>query len=132
MIDGRIFKLCKLLSEKPDHNWTIQEMAEIVELSRSHFQRIFKINVGISPQAYLHELRLDKACELLETTFLQIKQICVRAGLPDYSHLTRDFKNRYGLTPTEYRKFHWKKIQAEDQLAENDSFRHKIRLFAKE
>lgn len=59
--------------------------------------------------AYLNELRLEKARELLEDErcFLQIKEIGHQVGLVNDSHFTRDFKKKYGLTPTEYRKQHW-------------------------
>lgn len=113
MIDGRIFKLKKILFEKPDHNWTIEEMAKIVDLSPSHLQKLFKINMGVSPMACLLELRLEKARELLENPSLQIKQISRMVGIPNDSHFTRDFKKNCGLTPTEFRRFHQEKVQAE-------------------
>ncbi|MFN0141365.1 MAG: helix-turn-helix domain-containing protein [Pyrinomonadaceae bacterium] len=53
------------------------------------------------------EQRLERAKDLIETTFLQIQQICLEVGIPNESHFTRDFKKKYDRTPTEYRKqFH--------------------------
>ena len=88
-------------------------MAKIVDLSPPHLQRLFKIHVGVSPMAYLLELRLEKARELLENPFLQIKQIGRMVGILTDSHFTREFKKNCGLTPTEFRRFHQEKVQAE-------------------
>jgi transcriptional regulator GlxA family with amidase domain len=113
-MDGRIFKLREQLLKNLQHQWTVEEMAEIVELSSPHFQRLFKSHIGSSPIAYLREIRLEKARECLETEFCRLKQIGVKVGMPNASHFTRDFKRKYGLTPTEYRKQYWEKIQAEN------------------
>ena len=87
-----------------------------LRFTRLTFQKLFKSNTGTSPVAYLRELRLEKARLLLETTFVQIKQIGIKIGLTNDSHLTRDFKNKYGVTPTECRRQHWDKAQAEDSV----------------
>lgn len=85
------------------------------DLSPSHIQKLFKTQTGMSPIAYLHDLRLEKARELLENSFHQVKQIGVGIGMTSKSHLTRDFKKKFGLTPTEYRKQYWEKRQAEER-----------------
>ena len=113
-MDGRILHLRKLFLNDLAHDWTIEEMARNVELSTPHLQKLFKANLGIAPFAYLQVQRLERARELLETTFLQIKQIGVQTGCRNDSHLTRDFKRRFGLTPTEYRKRFWKRMNAGD------------------
>lgn len=114
-MDGRIFHLQKQILENPDRDWTIEQMSEIAGLSVPHFQKLFKSNTGKPPIAYLQDLRLEKARELLETTFLQIQEIRTKVGIPHDSHFTRDFKKKYGISPTEYRKLFWEKIQAEEQ-----------------
>ncbi len=65
---------------------------------------------------YLHDLRLEKARELLETTFKNIDEIRREIGIRNESHFTRDFKKKFGLTPTNYRKQYWDKIQAERDM----------------
>ena len=110
-MDGRIFQLQEQLIKKLGHRWTVEEMAEIVELSKPHFQRLFKNKVGVSPIAWLRERRLEKACELLESEFLNIQQIGITIGMSDDSHFTRDFKRKYGVTPSEYRKQYWEQVQ---------------------
>ena len=54
---------------------------------------------------WLKNLRLDKAREYLADPdcFLQIKQIAVKVGLTNMSHFSKDFKAKFGATPTQYR-----------------------------
>ncbi len=117
-MDGRIFQLKIQLAEKIHQDWTVQEMAETVDLSKPYFIKLFKIQAGMPPITYLREIRLEKARELLENSNHQIKQIGVKIGMTNDSHLTRDFKKKFGLTPTEYRKHHWEKLQAEEQFGQ--------------
>lgn len=115
-MDGRIFHLQKQLTENLEHPWTVQKMAEAVKLSSPHFQKLFKDEVGVSPIAWIREKRLEKARQLIETKFWQMKQIGLAVGIPNDSHLSRDFKKKYGVTPTKYRKQYWEKIQAQKQI----------------
>ncbi len=114
-MDARIFHLQKQILENPDCDWTIGQMAETVGLSVPHFQKLFKTNIGKPPIAYLQDLRLEKARELLEATFLQVQEVRNKVGILYDSHFTRDFKKKFGVTPTEYRKLFWEKKQAEEQ-----------------
>jgi AraC family transcriptional regulator, L-rhamnose operon transcriptional activator RhaR len=115
-MDGRIFRLTSYISETLDHDWTVGEMARFVGVSASHLQRLFKVQTRSAPIAFLKELRLSRARELLESTFLRVKEIGVKVGMPDESHFTRDFKNRFGSSPVEYRRKYWERVQFEDRL----------------
>ena len=53
---------------------------------------------------FLKTYRLEKACELLETTLLSIKEITAQVGVKDESHFMRDFKKSYSVTPSQYRE----------------------------
>jgi AraC-like DNA-binding protein len=48
---------------------------------------------------------MQRAKQLVETTFLNVKQIMCELGINDESHFVRDFKRTYGMTITEYRRF---------------------------
>lgn len=112
MIDDRIFQFCEQISQKLAYNWTIEEMMEATGLSKSYFIKLFKTSTKISPISWLREARLKKACELLENNHEQICQIGRQVGLPNDSHFTRDFKKRFGKTPTDYRKNYHEEKQA--------------------
>ena len=112
-MDIRIFQLCEQMSENLAHNWTLEEMAEAIGMSKPHLQKLFKTETGTSPFAFLHEKRLEKARELLEGDWEHISLIGFLVGMPHDSHFTRDFKKKYGLTPTAYRREYHEKKQAE-------------------
>lgn len=90
-------------------------MTQFVRLSERHLQKLFKSEVGISPITYLRDLRLDKARSLLETTFLSMKEIGIAIGMLNTGLFTRDFKKKYGITPTEYRRRYWENEQTKSR-----------------
>ena len=111
-MDGRINFLKGQILKNLQKRWTIEQMATAVELSPSHLQKIFKSEIGMPPITFLRELRLVKARELLESKFWRVKQIRIETGLANDSHFTRDFKKKFGLTPTAYRIRYWAESQA--------------------
>jgi AraC family transcriptional regulator of arabinose operon len=82
------------------------EIACSMNLSPSRLQHLFTSEIGSSPLCYLKAHRLQKAKELLETTFLNMKQIMLQVGIKDKSHFIRDFKKAYSLSPTQHRTRH--------------------------
>ena len=99
----RVQRVIELMHGDPSRNFTLGKMAESVNLSPPYFCYLFKSITGVPPAKYLKSLRLQQAATLLTTTFLSVKEIVSRVGLTDESHFVRDFKRRYGLTPSEYR-----------------------------
>jgi transcriptional regulator GlxA family with amidase domain len=82
------------------------EITALAGLSRSRIDNLFKAELGQSPMQYLQELRLKKACQLLETTSLKITQVSLVVGYQDHSHFFRNFKKQFGITPSECRARH--------------------------
>jgi transcriptional regulator GlxA family with amidase domain len=78
------------------------EIAQSVRLSTSHLRHIFKDETGTSLTRYLRELRLKRAKQLLETTFLTVKEVCSAVGIDGVSHFVRDFEKIYRMTPARY------------------------------
>ena len=104
-MDRRIFHIKNKLSQDLGRSWSVEDMADHCRFSASHFRRLFKEEVGITPAAYLNNLRLEKVREMLADPdcFLQTKEIGVLVGLTNESHFTHDFKAKFGMTPTAYR-----------------------------
>ena len=112
-MDNRIFQLREKMSKNLAKNWTTEQMAKAVKVSISHFIKIFRAETGVAPIAWLRDRRLEKARELLEGDWEHIHQIGLQVGMPNDSHFTRDFKNKYGKTPTAYRREYHDRKQAE-------------------
>jgi len=108
MKDPRISHVVTKLAQSLGDSWSVEKMAAFLGMSTSNFQRVFRDELKTSPMAYFHSLRLEKASEMLADPecFQQIKAIAYSVGLNDNSHFTRDFKKRFGATPTEYRRHH--------------------------
>lgn len=85
-------------------NLLAAEVAKQVGLSREHFSRIFREYTGVTFKKFLTSLRLVVAYRLLITTNLSTLEIALSAGFPDVKSFSRHFKERYGLSPGEYRK----------------------------
>ena len=64
----------------------------------------FKEHTGLSPMTYFTELRIQKACELLDTTALSIKEISVELGYGDPLYFSRSFARCTGKSPKHYRE----------------------------
>ena len=68
-------------------------------LSVSHFQRVFKKEVGTTPKRFIDELRLAKAYELLTQGEGAVQDLTVLLGYNDYETFSRAFKRRYHFSP---------------------------------
>ena len=82
----------------------VEGMAAEVGMSRSGFQHLYKKMFGVSVMNDVITGRLDRAKRLLSSTNLTIKEIAERCGYESEFNFMRQFKSRYGQTPTEYRK----------------------------
>ncbi|HEX8635277.1 MAG TPA: helix-turn-helix domain-containing protein [Pyrinomonadaceae bacterium] len=100
----RVQKVVILMRRDLRARFTLNDMARAANLTSFHFCHLFKAETGSSPAKYLKALRLERARELLETTFLSVKEIRSLVGLNDESHFARDFRITYGLTPQQHRE----------------------------
>ena len=103
VMDRRIEIVLASLKQEIGHDWTIQTLANSVNLSESRLRHLFKQETGKTPTQYVKELRLRKSQILLQTTFLSIKEVANRVGLDSVSYFAREFKRAYGMSPTTYR-----------------------------
>lgn len=84
----------------------VSSIADMLGLSRSYFCRVFKQQMGMSPQDYIVAYRLEQAEKLLTTTNLSQKEIARQVGYPDVYTFSRMFKRRYGIAPGQFRTNH--------------------------
>lgn len=79
------------------------DIAKLVNISPSRLRHMFKAETGRSLVRHLTTIRMEKAKELLKTTFLSVKEVMSRVGMCDESHFVRGFKKECGMTPSQYR-----------------------------
>ena len=83
---------------------TVQQVADRLNLDRSYFSTAFKEKMGVSPQAYLINLRLERAAELITVYDESPSTAAISVGYPDLYHFSKIFKKHFGLSPREYRQ----------------------------
>ncbi len=89
------------LEENYMHPITAQDMARLVNLSPGRFAHLFKDSMGLSPGAYLNQLRLKKAHNLLKQGTLTSTEAAFAVGFSDYNNFGRQFKRQYHLPPSQ-------------------------------
>lgn len=82
----------------------ISDIANSIGVNRSYLTVIFKKVTGMSPQSYLMQFRMEKACELLESTEQPLREIARRVGYADPFTFSKTFKTQYGISPSAYRR----------------------------
>jgi transcriptional regulator GlxA family with amidase domain len=80
---------------------TLDDLAGHAGLDKFHLCRAFRAQVGVSPYAYLTQLRIMRAKELLAAG-MKPSDIAPQVGLYDQSHLNRHFRRIVGTTPARY------------------------------
>ena len=74
-------------------------------MSRRQFFRVMKEETGLTPNQYLREVRLQKGRQLLETNqSITIKEVGYAVGFLKISYFSQLFKDRFGKTPSEYKR----------------------------
>jgi AraC-like DNA-binding protein len=88
----------------PAHPWTIERLAGKSSLSRSAFAERFVRRVGIPPAAYIAQVRLESAADLLQYTAESISAIAHEIGYDSEAAFSRAFSKRYGRPPSRWRR----------------------------
>lgn len=92
----------ELMSERLACPPSLEELAELVGLSPFHFARTFRRATGLPPHAWLKQRRIEQARALLRDGCAPLS-VAMQLGFADQSHLSRQFKQTYGVAPGEYR-----------------------------
>lgn len=102
--DSRIKKSLEYINTNLQKNIRVDDLSGILCLSRDHFIRLFKNEMGVTPVQYINGKKIEKAQLLLVTENMSIKEIAYMLSFEDNSYFNRLFKKIVGVTPLEYRK----------------------------
>lgn len=82
---------------------TVENMAMKNKLSTSHFSSLFRKSTGMSPLDYFIHLKIQKACVMLSSSEIKVKEIAIEIGYDDPFHFSRLFKKNMKVSPHQYR-----------------------------
>lgn len=82
--------------------YTVDQLASDVCLSRSNLYRRMQAMLGITPNDFLRSVRLKRAAKLLSETTMPISEISLAVGFCSPRYFSQYFKKMFGVTPTEY------------------------------
>ena len=82
---------------------TVEELAAFLNISRVQLYRKVKAILGINISEHINNLRLDKAAKMLKTSDLNIAEVGYASGFSSPNYFSTAFKNKYGVSPKEYK-----------------------------
>ncbi|MDE7313337.1 MAG: AraC family transcriptional regulator [Eubacterium sp.] len=100
----RLSKITSYIQVNYRENLTLEGVAHIFGFSPAYLSKMFQKYAGINYKAYLLDLRTEAGYRLLMNTELAVGQIAMECGFPDSRSFAKAFRQRYGMTPAEYRK----------------------------
>lgn len=83
-------------------NISVTELAGLVQMSPSHFARVFKASFGVTPYRFVMQERVEGAKAMLATTALSGSQVATAFGFASQSHFVKVFRQVTGVTPKQY------------------------------
>ncbi len=99
----RLQRAARVLAERPADPPSLQELADSALMSPSHFASLFKRTFGCGPRDYAIQARIARGQVMLQTTGLSARDIALELGYRDPFFFYRQFKQRTGRSPGQYR-----------------------------
>lgn len=100
----KLRRVTEFINDNLEHDLTLTEIAEVADLSHFHFARSFRRTVGVTPQQYIANRRIEKAKELLSHSKLPIVEVGFQTGFKNQSHFTTLFRKITSYTPKVWRE----------------------------
>ena len=100
---GRLTSLWRIIDSRLGHPWTLEEIAHLAGLSPERLRQIAQAETGKSPLAYVHFLRMQRACTLLLDVRKKISTVAFEVGYSNADAFTTAFRKTFGQSPKEFR-----------------------------
>ncbi len=81
----------------------VSELAALVQMSPSHFARVFRASFGVTPYRFVMQERIGKAKGMLAEAEMSASQIAMALGFSSQSHFAKVFRQFTGVTPKRYK-----------------------------
>lgn len=101
---GRLSPALTFINQNYDKNITNEQLADLCDLSTTHFRRLFKEQIKLSPMQYRENIRIHWAIKLLESQMFTISEVAEKLGYSDIYHFSKVIKRHTGNPPSFYKK----------------------------
>ena len=98
-----IWKITSYIRDRYHQKITLDELAGLAGYSKGRFSHLFFQVTGTSPMAYQKNIRLSEAAEMLSVSSSSVKDVADACGFDDPLYFSKIFKQKFGVSPTEYR-----------------------------
>jgi AraC-like DNA-binding protein len=100
--DPRIQRVVRWVDERISEPLEIADLAKAAGMSRYHFSRSFRAELGISPYQWLLQKRVEHAAELLRRSRVSVTEAAFEVGFSDLSRFARAFRDQFGCPPSAF------------------------------
>lgn len=102
----RVERVLAFVAERAHESLSLSDVARTIHFSRSAFCRFFRRTTGQTFIAYVHALRVGRACQMLIDTDRSVAEVAYACGFNNLASFNRQFKRLKRLAPTEFRSRH--------------------------
>lgn len=95
---------CEYISLNLEENLDVHDIAAHFGYTDYYFTKRFKRETGVSVKEFIRDRKLEKACELLKDTNANVQEISERLGFKTHSYFGKLFREKMGVSPSEYRE----------------------------
>ena len=99
-----IYKSKYLYEYYDDKEMVLNELPRMCEMNKNQFYHVFHQRYGMTPSAYVTNLRMQRAVDLLEEGKESVSSIAEKTGYESIAYFDRVFKKQFGVSPTNYLK----------------------------
>jgi AraC family transcriptional regulator len=100
----QVARVVKYIDANLGEKIMLPHLAEVIQISASHFSKKFRSTLGQTPHAFLLRRRIERARELIRETDWPLCQIALDCGLTDQAHLSKLFRRIVGVSPSAWRR----------------------------
>jgi ribose 5-phosphate isomerase B len=100
----RLARVVQHIRNNLDKRLAVGALSAMVEMSQSHFSKLFKLSTGLAPHQFVLQERINRSKELLRQGNAKIVDIALGVGFENQAHFTTVFGNLVGMTPRQFQR----------------------------